>query len=174
MSESNPRDVPALRESQLHTVRNVPHTGMVVAVDVGKEVGRHPNLKKPIGLRLAKLARGQVYGEKIPITGPRFKEFSVEKAELTIRFDHLPSGLKTKDGKAPTEFTLCGPDKKFHPALARIMENSIVLSNKEVTEPVAARYCWRNECFPNLFSQNGLPVEPFRTDTFELPVKNPN
>ena len=53
------------------------------------------------------------------------------------------------------------------------MENSIVLSSKEVTEPVAARYCWRNECFPNLFSKNGLPVEPFRTDAFELPEKNP-
>ncbi len=124
-------------------------------------------------MRLAKLARGQVYGEKIPIIGPRFKEFSVDKAELTIRFENLPSGLKTEDGKAPTEFTLCGPDKKFHPALARIKENSIVLSSKEVTEPVAARYCWSNECFPNLFSKNGLPVEPFRTDTFELPEKNP-
>ncbi|MBT3637552.1 MAG: hypothetical protein HN531_11470 [Opitutae bacterium] len=173
MSESNPRDVPALRESQLHTVRNVPHTGMVVSVDVGKEVGLHPQLKKPIGLRLAKLARGQIYGEKIPIAGPRFKEFSVEKAELTIRFDNLTGGLKTSDEKPPTEFTLCGPDKKFHPAMAKIVEDTIVLSSKEVTEPVAARYCWRNECFPNLFSQNGLPVEPFRTDSFELPEKNP-
>ena len=173
MSENNPRDVAALRESQLHTDRNVAHTGMVVSVDVGKEVGLHPQLKKPIGLRLAKLARGQIHGEKMPIVGPRFKEFSVEKTELTLRFDHLPSGLKTNDGKAPTEFTLCGPDKKFHPAQAKIMENSIVLSSKEVTEPVAARYCWRNECFPNLFSKNGLPVEPFRTDAFELPEKNP-
>ena len=173
MSESNPRDIPTLRESQLHTNQTVAHTGMVVSVDLGKELGQHSQLKKLIGLRLAKLARGQVYGEKIPIIGPRFKEFSVDKAELTIRFENLPSGLKTDDGKAPTEFTLCGPDKKFHPALARIMENSIVLSSKEVTEPVAARYCWRNECFPNLFSKNGLPVEPFRTDTFELPEKNP-
>jgi sialate O-acetylesterase len=174
MSERNPRDAPALRESQLHTDRTIPHTGMVVSVDVGKEVGLHPQLKKPIGLRLAKLARGQVYGEKIPIVGPRFKEFSIEKAVLTIRFNNLPSGLKTSDGKPPTEFTLCGPDKKFHPALAKIVEDTIVLSSKEVTQPVAARYCWRNECFPNLFSQNGLPVEPFRTDTFDLPEKNPN
>ena len=172
-SESNPRDLPTLRESQLHNAKTVAHTGMVVSVDLGKELGQHSQLKKLIGLRLAKLARGQVYGEKIPIIGPRFKEFSVEKAELTIRFENLPSGLKTDDGKAPTEFTLCGPDKKFHPALARIKENSIVLSSKEVTEPVAARYCWSNECFPNLFSKNGLPVEPFRTDTFELPEKNP-
>jgi sialate O-acetylesterase len=174
MSERNPRDMPALRESQLHTDRTIPHTGMVVSVDVGKEVGLHPQLKKPIGLRLAKLARGQIYGEKIPIVGPRFKEFSIEKAELTIRFNNLPSGLKTSDGKPPTEFTLCGPDKKFHPAQAKVVEDTIVLSSKEVTQPVAARYCWRNECFPNLFSQNGLPVEPFRTDTFDLPEKNPN
>ena len=171
-SESNPGTCPLSGNPSCIPPRRLPTPGMVVAVGVGKEVGRHPHLKKPIGLRLAKLARGQVYGEKIPIIGPRFKEFSVEKAELTIRFDHLPSGLKTEDGKAPTEFTLCGPDKKFHPALARIKENSIVLSSKEVTEPVAARYCWRNECFPNLFSKNGLPVEPFRTDTFELPEKN--
>ena len=50
---------------------------------------------------------------------------------------------------------------------------AIVLSSKEVTQPIAARYCWRNECFPNLFSKNGLPVEPFRTNSFELPEKNP-
>jgi sialate O-acetylesterase len=173
MSERNPRDLPALRESQLHTAQTVAHIGMAVTVDVGKEVGLHPQLKKPIGLRLAKLARAQVYGENIPIAGPRFKELAVEKAELTIRFDNLPSGLKTGDGNPPTEFTLCGPDKKFHPALAKIVEDTIVLSSKGVTQPIAARYCWRNECFPNLFSQNGLPVEPFRTDTFELPEKNP-
>lgn len=173
MSQSNPRDLPALRESQLHANLNVAHTAMAVTIDVGKEVGLHPQLKKPIGLRLAKLARGRIYGEKVPIAGPRFKEFSVEKAELTIRFDNLPSGLKTEDGNPPTEFTLCGPDKKFHPALAKIVEDTIVLSSKGVTQPVAARYCWRNECFPNLISKNGLPVEPFRTDTFELPEKNP-
>jgi sialate O-acetylesterase len=173
MSDRNLRDLPALRESQLHTVSNVPHTGMVVTTDVGKEVGLHPQLKKPIGLRLAKLARAQVYGEKISFVGPRFKEFSVEKAELTIRFDNLSSSLKTSDGKPPTEFTICGSDKKFHPAQAQIMEDTIVLSSKEVSQPVAVRYCWRNECFPNLFSKNGLPVEPFRTDTFDLPEKNP-
>jgi sialate O-acetylesterase len=173
MSECNPRDLPALRESQLHTNQTVAHTAMAVTIDVGKEVGLHPQLKKPIGLRLAKLARGQIYGEKVPIAGPRFKEFSVEKAELTLRFDHLPSGLKTEDGNPPTEFTLCGPDKKFHPALAKVVEDTIVLSSKEVTQPVAARYCWRNECFPNLISKNGLPVEPFRTDTFDLPERNP-
>ena len=173
MSERNPRDLPALRESQLHTAQTVAHTAMAVTVDVGKEVGLHPQLKKPIGLRVAKLARAQIYGENIPIAGPRFKELEVEKAELTIRFDNLPSGLKTGDGNPPTEFTLCGPDKKFHPALAKVVEDTIVLSSKKVTQPVAARYCWRNECFPNLFSKNGLPVEPFRTDTFDLPEKNP-
>jgi len=172
MSESNPRDLPALRESQLHTAKTVAHTAMAVTIDVGKEVGLHPQLKKPIGLRLSKLARGQIYGENIPIAGPRFKEFSVEKAELTIRFDNPPSGLKTEDGNPPTEFTLCGPDKLFHPAVAKVVEDTIVLSSKKVTQPVAARYCWGNECFPNLFSKNGLPVEPFRTDTFELPEKN--
>ena len=173
MAEDDPRDLPALRESQLHTARDVPGAGMVVSVDVGKEVGLRPRLKKPIGLRLAKLARGQVYGEKIPTAGPRFKEFSIDKAEMTIRFDNLPSGLKTDDGKAPAEFTICGPDRNFHPAEARIEKEVVILSSAEVTQPVAARYCWRNECFPNLFSKNGLPVEPFRTDTFELPEKNP-
>ena len=37
-----------------------------------------------------------------------------------------------------------------------------------VGEPVAVRYAWRNDPMVNLFGRNGLPVGPFRTDSFDL------
>jgi len=43
-----------------------------------------------------------------------------------------------------------------------------VVSNEDVSEPVAVRYAWKNDPMVNLFGRNGLPVGPFRTDSFGL------
>jgi sialate O-acetylesterase len=38
--------------------------------------------------------------------------------------------------------------------------------NDNVKNPVAVRYAFRNAAIGNLFSNNGLPVAPFRTDSW--------
>ncbi|MCX6931573.1 MAG: hypothetical protein NTZ29_02635 [Verrucomicrobia bacterium] len=37
--------------------------------------------------------------------------------------------------------------------------------------PVAVRYAWADNPVCNLFSADGLPVTPFRTDDFEMTTK---
>ncbi len=43
--------------------------------------------------------------------------------------------------------------------------------NNKVKQPVAVRYAFSNTAIGNLFSKNGLPVAPFRTDHWEVPTK---
>ena len=71
-------------------------------------------------------------------------------------------------GGPPTEFTIAGEDRVFHPAIAKIDGSTIIVSSKEVKKPVAVRFGWKNDSMPNLFGKNGLPVSSFRTDDWPI------
>ena len=45
------------------------------------------------------------------------------------------------------------------------------LSSPAVAKPVAVRYAWSDNPVCNLFSKEGLPVTPFRTDDFPMITK---
>ena len=141
---------------------------MVVTIDVGEDLGLHPALKRPIGLRLATLARAKVYGEELEHSAPVFKRAEVTGKQVIVHFDNTAPGLVSRDGNALREFTICGPDHKFVPADAEIRGQTIVVSSETVAKPVAVRYAWKNDPQGNVASESGLPVSPFRTDFFAL------
>jgi sialate O-acetylesterase len=82
-----------LRAAQAFTRDTVPHTGMALAIDVGEEKEIHPRAKQPVGDRLARLARAQVYGENIVSRGPVFQ-----------RLEAGSSGGQKSDGKLQVVF----------------------------------------------------------------------
>jgi len=47
---------------------------------------------------------------------------------------------------------------------ARIEGNTVVVSSRDVPQPVAVRYAWGDSPRGNLFNKDGLPASPFRTD----------
>ena len=61
-------------------------------------------------------------------------------------------------------FAIAGSDHKFHWAEAVIRGNDIVVSCKDVENPVAVRYAWATNPVCNLINGAGLPASPFRTD----------
>ena len=61
-------------------------------------------------------------------------------------------------------FTIAGADRQFVPAEAKIIGETVVVSNSNVPSPMAARYGWANVPEVNLFNKDGLPATPFRTD----------
>jgi hypothetical protein len=63
-----------------------------------------------------------------------------------------------------TWFTIAGADGKFVPAEARIVDDTVEVSDPEIQKPIALRFAWDETAQPNLFNQAGLPAEPFRTD----------
>ena len=76
-------------------------------------------------------------------------------------------GLAFKNGEALQGFMIAGEDKKFAWATARLEGDTVVVTSEEVPHPAAVRYAWSNPFqWANLFNQDGLPAQPFRTDAW--------
>jgi sialate O-acetylesterase len=153
-----------LREAQTKTL-SLPNTGMVVIHDlVGDVKDIHPRNKKDVGVRLANYALAATYGKTVaPFKSPMYKSMVIEKDKVIINFANAENGL-TSRGAALTDFYIAGEDKIFMPAVAVIKENTVIVSNKNVKNPMAVRFGFTNSAMPNLFSKEGLPVNIFRTD----------
>ncbi len=154
-----------LREAQLMTSQNVPHTAQVVITDLGDEKDIHPKDKDPVGLRLALCALALAHKEPVVYSGPVYADMKVEDKKVVLGFKHLGGGLVVKGDKL-TGFTIAGKDRKFVNAEAVIAGDKVVVSSPAVAEPVAVRYGWANYPVVNLYNREGLPATPFRTDTF--------
>jgi sialate O-acetylesterase len=140
------------------------NTGMAVAIDIGNADDIHPKNKQEVGRRLSLAARKITYGENIPYSGPMYSKYQIEGSTIRIFFDCCDGGLKADGGQQLTGFTVAGADHKFYWADAKIDGNTIVVSSKDVTLPLAARYAWANNPVCNLYNGAGLPASPFRTD----------
>lgn len=160
-----PTDAPwaELREAQLKTL-HLEKTGMAVAIDVGDAIDIHPKNKQEVGRRLSLIARANTYGEDITFSGPMYDTYRVEGNTIRILFKHTGKGLRTSDGEILKGFAIAGPDHKFHWADAEIVANEVIVSCKEVENPVAVRYAWAANPVCNLINNEGLPASPFRTD----------
>ena len=155
-----------LREAQLKTVQSTPDTALVVTLDLGEPDVHYLN-KEPAADRALKAALALAYGRHLEASGPIFKSLKVKGGQAILRFDHLGGGLIAKDGPL-TGCVLAGADRKFVFADARIEGDRVVVSSPQVPKPVAVRYGWANLPKANLFSREGLPASPFRSDTWPL------
>ena len=72
-----------------------------------------------------------------------------------------------KNGDKLQGFMIAGDDKKFVWAEAAISGDTVIVSSKSVPRPAAVRYAWANKFdWANLFNADGLPAQPFRTDSW--------
>jgi len=155
---------PEIREAQLLSLSKTTNTAMTVITDWGDATANmHPIHKEPVGVRLALAARVLAYGQSLEYSGPLFKGAKTNGDSFTIYFDHTGQGLMAKDGPLKG-FAIAGPDKVFVPAKAEIVNDTVVVSAPQITNPAAVRYGWANVPDVNLFNKNGLPASPFRTD----------
>jgi len=162
---------PYVREAQTLAL-SLPSTGMALALGNDDPTAIHPTNKIAIGKRLADVALGVVYGQKIPYTGPLFDTMQIEGAAARIHFKHADGGLRA-DGETVKGFAIAGADGKFLWADARIEGESVILSSSQIQKPVAVRYSWADNPVGNLFNGAGLPASPFRTDLNASPIESP-
>lgn len=170
-----------LREAQAIASENVKNAGVAVITDVGHATDIHPQKKGPVGERLALLALAKTYGKKVEYSGPAFKSLAVEGNKAVVSFDHAEGLAAAKFSMAGAEnvgaegklvgFTVCGADKVFHPAQAKIEGDKVIVTCDKVAVPVAVRYGWNNFCVCNLTNKAGIPASPFRSDKFDPPFK---
>lgn len=158
-----------LREAQTNTLA-VPNTGMVLTSDLVDNINDiHPKLKKEVGERFADLALAETYHQQhIAYQIPMYKSLQVEKNKIRIYFTNAENGLISKGPLS--EFYIAGEDKIFKPAQAKIEKNSVVVWSKDVPEPVAVRFGFRNGATLNLYNKEGVPVNLFRTDEWPVDI----
>lgn len=120
-----------------------------------------------LGQRMATVALGTHFTPKLPTSCPQLT--GVEKAgnKLILKFDNLADGLRLSDGNSELlGFTVCGADRVFYPASARILHGvRVMVWSDEVEDPVSVTYGFSP--FPheaNFRNLSDLPVLPFRFD----------
>ncbi len=156
-----------LREAQNLAAIVLPKVGVVVITDVGDEKDIHPTRKAPVGARLALAARAIAYGEAVEFSGPTLHSQRTKQGKIILSFDHVGHGLEARGGPLKG-FAICGVDGRFFWAHAEMQGNQVVVSSLEVPHPIAVRYGWADCPVVNLWSKDGLPASPFRTDEFPL------
>ena len=161
-----------LRESQTKTMEKLKHTGQAVITDLGEANDIHPKNKRDVAERLARWALVKDYGMKIPYRSPEYKSVAIQGGKAVVTLDTFGDKLRTVDVNEVRGFAICGADKKWVWANAKIVgADKVEVSSASVKEPVAVRYAWANNPVCNLFSVTGLPVTPFRTDDFPMTTK---
>lgn len=178
-SEPGDSDWAELREAQTLTMTKLPNTGQCVITDLGEANDIHPRNKRDVAERLVRWALAKDYGLKIPYSSPVFKNVKFEGGQAILTFDHAETGLRVVDMDEVQGFAICGKDRKWVWADAVILPdsklsprtprgNQIAVSSQQVPEPVAVRFAWADNPVANVYSAEGLPLTPFRTDDFPL------
>lgn len=159
--------VPLIIEEQMKALSLIPLSGMISTTDIGQAEGIHPPHKIPVGERLARLALAEHYGiPGIIAQAPRLESVTFADSVATVKIN-APSFL-TANYQTIRGFEMAGEDRKFYPADAVFIKGygGVTLTSKEVPDPVAVRYAFRNVTDANLMSVAGLPVIPFRSDNW--------
>ncbi len=124
---------------------------------------------KDVGKRMASTILNKTYGKGTP-TSPLMVKSETVGHKVVLHFEYAGSGLMAKGGKLAS-FAIAGADKNFVWADA-VIENRdgrdvVVVSSPEVKNPASVRYAWAlNPIKANLYSKEGFPASPFRTDNW--------
>jgi len=155
-----------LREAQLQTL-HLENTGMAVTIDIGEAKDIHPKNKQEVGRRLSLIARANAYGESVSCSGPIYDSYKIEGSTIRIKFKNTEGGLKFGGGLTLKGFTIAGLDHIFHWADAKIVGDEVIISCKDLVNPIAVRYAWAQNPICNLYNGANLPASPFRTDDWQ-------
>jgi sialate O-acetylesterase len=140
---------------------------MVVISDLVTDTTNiHPKDKHDVGIRLANWALAATYHRPgIVYKNPWYLGMELKGDRIIISLADAPTGLVVKGGDIRALY-IAGKDKVWYPAEGKIGGSRLVVSSREVKEPVAVRYQFSDAGIGNLFSKEGLPVAPFRTDSW--------
>ena len=177
-----------LREAQTLFFRRAQHVGMVPQYDLNsaRPTGIHYFNKLDPGKRLARWALVHQYGKQMAYTGPIYKSHTIQGGAVRVRFEQrgpggglmvASKGMQADARKDPAayveparetpgaplkHFRLAGSDKVWHPAVAIIDGNDVVVTSRAVSEPRGVQYAYSGTPLgANLYNRAGLPAVPF-------------
>ncbi|MFO0952577.1 MAG: hypothetical protein U0835_15810 [Isosphaeraceae bacterium] len=101
----------------------------------------------------------------MPHHSPRYQSMKRDGNKVELTFSHVGQGLQTFDTRSARGFAVAGPDKRFYWAKGEVVgKDKIVVTCDDVAAPVAVRYGWADNPVCNVYTREGLPLTPFRTD----------
>ncbi|MBK1879737.1 sialate O-acetylesterase [Pelagicoccus mobilis] len=155
-----------VREAQTATMKYIPNGGQAVIIDVGEGRDIHPRNKQVPAERLARWALANQYEIEMEYRSPEYSSMEIEGNKAVLSFDYVGERLYCFDVPSPKGFAIAGENGVFVHAEARLEgKDRIVVWSDKVDAPVAVRYGWANNPRVNVFSREGLPLTPFRTDS---------
>lgn len=159
---------PFLREAQSSTMK-LPRTGEAVTIDIGDGADIHPWEKEEVARRLVRWALVHEYGaESLAHASPRITGWEREGDQIVIRFAHADGGLVSKEYRVVHGFAVAGEDREWHQVEGQLTDGREVRIDVPGDLDVAAvRYGWADNPLVNLYSAEGLPVAPWRSDSWE-------
>ncbi len=140
----------------------------------------HPQIKIPVGERIASWALATQYGKPVRWLPPQLKEVKTGDGKLILQLDTWAGPFN--DGPIQG-FAIAGKDGRFQPAKAEWLDKNagkggdpnwersmVVLTSPWVPEPLYFRYAWARNPLENLKSTDntGLPFDTQRNDTWTL------
>ena len=157
-----------VREAQRLTALSVPRTALVVTFDTGDPRNLHPNNKFTVGERLARAAESLVHGAPAGGTGPLLVSHERRGDRFVLRFAPVGPGLKRAGSL---------PGFQVRTASGELLNAEAEVTGRDVIEvrapggasPEAVYYAWGNAPVAGVFTEDGVPVSPFRTDAPEAP-----
>ena len=165
-----------LRESQDYVAATEPGCELIVTND-GQEIPGdvHPRLKKNVCHRFALCALGHHYKKNVgQWRSPAYEKKEINGSEVIVSFKNLPTVLQVRGekiigfqiGEKNVDGTV-----RYVLAEARLDDSgrNVILTSDQIKNPSDVRYCF-DESVGNVFSAEGLPLAPFRTDTKNKPL----
>ncbi len=151
---------PVIRTQQRLAADSLPGVYDVCIMDAGDRRNIHARRKRPVGERLALLARKYVYGEtELLADSPCLCEAKREGDTVTLRFTAAGEGLTIR-GPLPLQATADGA--QITPGTAA--EGDTLTLRHEAFAGAAGieiRYAEENYCEATLYNSAGLPAFPF-------------
>lgn len=154
---------PIVRQKQEEVSQTVPGTYMVSIMDAGMEKDIHPKQKRPVGERLALMARGRIYGEDILCMPPEFASAAVCEGAVKLRFHHAGEGLHMQgDRISALQLYINGKECRRYEAAAA--GDTVKITSAAITDAarISVSFAWTGFCKVDLYNSAGLPAKPFQ------------
>ncbi len=160
---SNGEHFPAVREQQEIVSKTISKAYMASIMDAGMEYDIHPKRKRPVGERLALLARNKIYGEDVICDAPEVDTVLHQEDKIIINFKNTKKGFVVKgESIHGIQVFIDGTDVSNIHSWAE--ENRIIIEQEQIKygKNIEVRFAWLPYVEVNLYSSVGLPVKPFK------------
>lgn len=159
------RVYPILRKQQQYVADHTQDVFLTATGDVGHAYDIHPKEKQPVGRRMALLARGHVYGEKLLCDAPVPDSVNRDNDRIVVHFENAEGGLVLKgEAVEAVEVFLDGNKIAASDNTLEAEKSSLLVKipGRQIADhAVEIRFAETPYFTVNLFNQSDIPVIPF-------------